>query len=127
MLNVESIRDYCLQKQNTTEEMPFGPSVVVFKVNNKMFCLMSLDEQPTTINVKCEPEKAIELREQYLSVLPGYHMNKQHWNTVIVDGLISPKIIKEFIDDSYNLVNKKLTPKKKKNSKSNHQPLKNLF
>ena len=115
MLNVESIRDYCLQKQNTTEEMPFGPSVVVFKVNNKMFCLMSLDEQPTTINVKCEPEKAIELREQYLSVLPGYHMNKQHWNTVIVDGLISPKIIKEFIDDSYNLVNKKLTPKKKKN------------
>ncbi|MEN9523077.1 MAG: hypothetical protein RL065_1454 [Bacteroidota bacterium] len=106
-MNVETIRDYCLAKPNATEGMPFGPTVLVFKVNNKMFCLMSLDEQPTTINVKCEPELAIELREQNSSIIPGYHMNKKYWNTLIIDETLSSKLIKNCIDMSYELVNKK--------------------
>ncbi|MEY2830057.1 MAG: hypothetical protein RIQ33_1915 [Bacteroidota bacterium] len=103
-MNLESIREYCLQKEGGTEHMPFGPSVAVYKVNHKMFCLISLDEIPTTINVKCDPEYAIELREKYTSVIPGYHMNKKYWNTIIIDGSIPSKIVKQFIDDSYQLI-----------------------
>ncbi|MEY4877338.1 MAG: hypothetical protein RL708_2488 [Bacteroidota bacterium] len=110
-MNVETIRDYCLAKPNTIEGMPFGATVLVFKVNNKMYCLMALDEQPTTINVKCDPDKAIELREEYLAIIPGYHMNKKYWNTMMIDGSLSTKLIKECIDMSYDLVNKKSTPK----------------
>jgi predicted DNA-binding protein (MmcQ/YjbR family) len=111
-VNVESIRDYCLNKTNATEGMPFGPTVLVFKVNNKMFCLMSLDEHPTTINVKCDPEIAIELREQHSSIIPGYHMNKKYWNTLIIDETLSSKLIKNCIDMSYDLVNKKSSTKR---------------
>ncbi|MFM2047528.1 MAG: hypothetical protein RI955_74 [Bacteroidota bacterium] len=110
-MNVETIRDYCLAKPNTTEGMPFGVGVLVFKVNNKMYCLMALDEQPTTINVKCDPDKAIELREEHSAIIPGYHMNKKYWNTMMIDGSLSTKLIKECIDLSYDLVVKKSTPK----------------
>jgi predicted DNA-binding protein (MmcQ/YjbR family) len=78
----------------------------VYKVNGKMFLLVSLDKQPLAFNVKCDPEKAIELREQYASVLPGYHMNKKLWNTVIIDGSVPSATLKEFVDDSYCLVAK---------------------
>ena len=106
-MNVEEIRAYTLQKENVTEGFPFGGDTLVFKVNEKLFLLVSLDKIPLRFNVKCDPDKAIELREEYPnSVLPGYHMNKKHWNTIIADGLKSV-ILKEMIDNSYNLVGKK--------------------
>jgi predicted DNA-binding protein (MmcQ/YjbR family) len=105
-MNIETIRNYCLQKPNVEETLPFGPDVIVFKVNNKVFLLLPLDAELLQFNVKCDPELALELREQYASVLPGYHMNKKHWNTIIVDGSISSSHIKEWIDHSYNLITK---------------------
>ncbi|MBS1663343.1 MAG: MmcQ/YjbR family DNA-binding protein [Bacteroidetes bacterium] len=110
-MDIETIREYCLGKKEVEEGFPFGESTLVFKVKGKMFLLASLDSDIPQFNVKCDPEKAIEWREQYASVIPGYHMNKRLWNTVIVDGSIPTKIIKEMIDDSYLLVVKSL-PKK---------------
>ena len=106
-MNIETIREYVLQKPAVTEGFPFGEDTLVFKVNEKIFFLAGLDSSPLQFNVKCDPDKAIELREEYPeSVLPGYHMNKKHWNTVIVDGRLSAKQLKEMIDDSYGLVAK---------------------
>ncbi len=104
-MNIEEIRDYALSLADVTEGFPFGETVLVFKIKSKMFLLLPLDEMVTQFNVKCNPEKAIELREEYPeTVLPGYHMNKKHWNTVIVDGRLSSKQIKEMIKESYGLV-----------------------
>ncbi len=100
----EDIREYCLAKPGVTEGLPFGPGVLVFKVNNKMFLLMSLDQHPLTFNVKCNPDEAIQLREQFAAVQPGYHMNKQHWNTITIDGSLTLKQIETFIDKSYDLI-----------------------
>jgi predicted DNA-binding protein (MmcQ/YjbR family) len=106
-LNVETIREYVLQKENVTEGFPFDEETLVIKVKNKMFLLLSLDETPLRFNVKCQPDKAIELREQYpQTVLPGYHMSKKHWNTIVLNGQLSSKIILQMIDDSYTLVAK---------------------
>jgi predicted DNA-binding protein (MmcQ/YjbR family) len=106
-MDIETIRQYCLQKENVTEGFPFGGDTLVFKRNEKAFLLVSLDSLPLRCNVKCDPEKAIELREEYPDViLPGYHMNKKHWNTIIVEGLKS-SMFKEMIDESYGLVGKK--------------------
>ena len=106
-MNIEALREYCLAKVDVEETLPFGPDTLVFKINNKVFLLASLDAQPLQFNVKCDPDLAIELREEYpTAVLPGYHMNKKHWNTIIVDGTISNKQICRFIDDSYQLVSK---------------------
>jgi predicted DNA-binding protein (MmcQ/YjbR family) len=105
-MDVEQLRDYCLSKPGAEETFPFGPENLVFKVNNKMFLLVSLDAQPLSFNAKCDPEKALELREEYSSVLPGYHMNKKHWNTVIIDGTLSSKQLKDMIDESYQFVAK---------------------
>ncbi len=104
-MNIEILREYVIQKQLVTEGFPFGDSVIVFKVNNKVFLLIPLDTNPLQFNVKCDPEKAIELRETYPnSVLSGYHMNKKHWNTVIADGPLSKKLLFELVDHSYQLV-----------------------
>ena len=103
-MDVEQIREYCLSRAGTEEALPFGPDTLVFKVNGKIFLLLSLDARPVQFNVKCNPEKAEELREEYDCVLPGYHMNKKHWNTVIADGSVSMKLLKEWIDHSYELV-----------------------
>lgn len=110
-MDIEVLRDYCLAKKDATEGFPFGETTLVFKVRGKMFLLVSLDNPQLQFNVKCDPELAIEWREQYSAVQPGYHMNKKMWNTVIVDGSIPNKILKEMIDDSYVLVVKSL-PKK---------------
>ena len=112
MHNAETLREYCIAKEDSTEGFPFGEETLVFKVNNKMFCLMALDSQPLSINVKCDPDIAEELRAAYDAVQPGYHMNKKLWNTVIIDGTIPDKKIKEFIDWSYELVNSKVKNKK---------------
>lgn len=109
-MNIEEIRAYCLEKKGITESFPFDESTLVFKVMGKMFALTSLEKEPS-INLKCDPEKAIELRECFPSVQPGYHMNKRLWNTVYLDDSIPDTLIREWIDDSYYLVVKKL-PKK---------------
>jgi predicted DNA-binding protein (MmcQ/YjbR family) len=102
-MNVEIIREYCIKKASTTEGFPFGEDTLVFKVKGKIFALVNLDGDPS-LNLKCDPSLALELRERYSSVIPGYHMNKKHWNTVLLDGKISDKEIFAMIDHSYNLV-----------------------
>jgi predicted DNA-binding protein (MmcQ/YjbR family) len=108
-MNVEEIRDFALSLEDVTESFPFGLVTIVFKTNNKMFLLLPLDEVDLLkINVKCNPELAIELRIQYPeTVLPGYHMNKKHWNTIVIDGLLPWMRIKEMIEHSYGLVGKR--------------------
>ena len=96
--------DYCLSKPCATEGMPFGPDVLVFKVSGKMFALAALDEVPTTVNLKCDPDLALELRDRYQQVTPGYHMNKRHWNTVEIEGGIPGLELRKMIDHSYDLV-----------------------
>lgn len=106
-MNIESLREYCLSKPGVEETLPFGPDTLVFKVNNKLFLLTGLDEAELRFNVKCDPDKALELREEFSCVLPGYHMNKKHWNTIVVDGSVSTRQLKEWIDHSYDLVSDK--------------------
>lgn len=106
-MDVEEIRLYALQKENATEGFPFGEDTLVFKTNDKIFLLVSLDNADLRFNVKAEPDKAIEQREEYpANIVPGYHMNKKHWNTIIIAGL-KTKLLMQLIDDSYNLVAKK--------------------
>ena len=102
-MNIESLRDYCLSKPGVAETFPFGPETLVFKVMDKMFLLISLDK-PDSFNVKCDPEKAVQLREEYDEVQPGYHMSKVHWNTVSFNGRLKETQLQEMIDDSYSLV-----------------------
>jgi len=109
-MNIEELRDYCLSKKGVTESFPFDEEVLVFKVMNKMFLLTNINKD-LSMNVKCDPEKAIELREQYSSVLPGWHMNKKHWNTVDIDGSIPDHILKGWVDNSYDLIVASLTKK----------------
>ncbi len=106
-MNIEDIREYCLSKADVEESLPFGPTVVVFKTNGKVFLLLPLDSEQVQFNVKCDPELAVTLRETHDCVLPGYHMNKKHWNTIIVDGSVKNSMLKEWIDHSYLLVCKK--------------------
>jgi predicted DNA-binding protein (MmcQ/YjbR family) len=106
-MNLEELRDYCLSLGHVEESLPFGPDTLVFKVNNKAFLLTGLENIDLRFNVKCDPEKAIELRAEYPCVLPGYHMNKKHWNTIVVDGSLKDSLLESWILDSYNLVNKK--------------------
>ena len=110
-MNIETLQRYCVSKNGVEESFPFGPDTLVFKVGGKLFLLAALDAAPLQFNVKCDPEIALQLREQYKCVQPGYHMNKTHWNTVIVDGTIPEKSLLQWIDSSYNLVVKSL-PKK---------------
>ncbi|MCB2197708.1 MAG: MmcQ/YjbR family DNA-binding protein [Bacteroidetes bacterium] len=112
-MNIEEFRDYCLNKKVVTEGFPFDETTLVFKVMNKMFALTDVEDE-FSINLKCDPEKAIRLREEYPDqVMPGYHMNKNHWNTIIVDGTIPDKILYQWVDESYDLIVKSL-PKAKR-------------
>lgn len=105
-MDLSEIRDYALSRGEVEEGFPFGESALVFKVKGKMFLLVMVDAVPLRFNVKCEPGKAVEWRERYMSVEPGYHMNKKHWNTVTVDGSLRRDQLKEMIDDSFQLVAK---------------------
>lgn len=109
-MNIEELRDYCLQKPGATEGFPFGEDTLVFKVGGKMFLLAGL-ESGNSFNAKCDPERAVELRELHTEVQPGYHMNKKMWNTVYMDGSLPHKLLRELIDHSYQLVVQSL-PKK---------------
>ena len=103
-MDIETLREYCLSKPDAEESFPFGPETLVFKVWGKVFLLTGLDSPDLRFNVKCDPDKAVEIREEFPCVLPGFHMNKKHWNTIVVDGSVSAKQLKEWIDWSYNLV-----------------------
>lgn len=111
-MNIEEFREYCIAKPGVTEEFPFDESTLVFKVMGKMFALTDLIDE-FSLNLKCDPERAIELRELYPAIKPGYHMSKVHWNTIMMDGSVPQKLILELIDHSYQLVVEKL-PKSKK-------------
>jgi predicted DNA-binding protein (MmcQ/YjbR family) len=106
LMNIESLREYCISKKSVTESFPFDEETLVFKASGRIFALVSLEGE-LSINLKCDPALAIELRERYPAVTPGYHMNKKHWNTVVVDGSIPEKEIFSWIDHSYGLVMKK--------------------
>ena len=107
---IDVLREHCLAKKEVSESFPFDENTLVFKVYDKMFALISLEREPLQMNLKCEPEKAIELREEYYQVIPGYHSNKKHWNTIVLEN-ISIEFVKKWIDHSYELVWQKL-PKK---------------
>ena len=103
-MDIETLREYCLSKPDAEESFPFGPETLVFKVWGKVFLLTGLDSPDLRFNVKCDPNKAVEIREEFPCVLPGFHMNKKHWNTIVVDGSVSAKQLNEWIDWSYDLV-----------------------
>jgi predicted DNA-binding protein (MmcQ/YjbR family) len=107
-MDLAQFREYCLSKPRATESTPFGPDVLVFKVSGKMFALAALDEVPTAVNLKCDPDLALDLRDRYQHVRPGYHMNKKHWNTVEIDSGMSDTELRKMIDHSYDLVVKNL-------------------
>jgi predicted DNA-binding protein (MmcQ/YjbR family) len=112
-MDLETVRNYCLKKKGVSECLPFDEDTPVYKVAGKIFLLANIIS-PTSINIKCDPEKAVELREQFEAVMPGYHMNKLHWNTVSLENFIPDKLIFNWIDDSYNLVVENLPKKDKK-------------
>jgi len=102
-MDLVRLREYCISKKEATESFPFGEDTLVFKVAGKIFALVNLDGD-LSINLKCDPALALELRERHSSVIPGYHMNKKHWNTVMLDGSVPDKDIFSWIDHSYNLI-----------------------
>lgn len=107
-MNLDKLKQYLSNKPGSSEDYPFGPDTLVYKVLGKMFALFGEDDDPIRVNLKCDPNEAIVLRDMYESVIPGYHMNKEHWNTVILDGTIPESEIKKMIDESYRLVIKSL-------------------
>ncbi|HRN79579.1 MAG TPA: MmcQ/YjbR family DNA-binding protein [Ferruginibacter sp.] len=109
-MDVEWLRSYALRKPNVSECFPFDEHTLVFKKGDKIFMLMALDEFPLRVNLKCDPEWAIELRASYPEhIFPGYHMNKKHWNTVVVNGKLSPDLMQRMVDESYEKVKAKKT------------------
>jgi predicted DNA-binding protein (MmcQ/YjbR family) len=110
-MNIEEFREYCLAKKGVEETFPFGETTLVFKVMGKMFALTGLDGDAFTVNLKCDPDRAIELRESFPQVRPGYHMNKKHWNTVEFENGLPDDLLTELVDHSYDLVVRKM-PKK---------------
>ena len=111
-MNIEEVRDYCIHKKGATESFPFDNKVLVFKVMTKVFALTNIEEGDS-INLKCAPERAIELREQFMGIQKGYHMSKKHWNTVLIESDVNRKLLKELITHSYDLFTGKLTEKEK--------------
>ncbi|MFL6528659.1 MAG: MmcQ/YjbR family DNA-binding protein [Chthoniobacterales bacterium] len=103
-MDAETFRDCCLAKSGATESTPFGPDNLVFKVGGKMFALLAIDEVPPQVNLKCDPDLALQLRDRYDDVRPGYHMNKKHWNTVVLQSRIPEAELRRMIDHSYELV-----------------------
>lgn len=113
-MNIEEFRDYCLAKKNVSECFPFDEQTLVFKVADKMFAYSGLEHHPAKVNLKCDPDWAIELREEYEEIVPGYHSSKIHWNTVTIEGALQNSFIKQLIDHSYAMVIKGMSKKKQK-------------
>jgi predicted DNA-binding protein (MmcQ/YjbR family) len=99
-----ALRKWCLARPEAVEEFPFGPGVSVFKVGGKIFAISDLGSRPLRVSVKCEPDLAVQLRDTYPAVAPGYHLNKRHWNTITLDGSLSDATVRDMIEDSYDLV-----------------------
>ena len=116
-MNLEKIESIFMAKSGATKEFPFGDDIMVFKVMNKMYGLISLDDEPLNINLKCDPNDALAYRDIYECVNPDYHMNKKHWNTITLDGTMQEEILKDMVDESYELVVSKLTRKQKEELK----------
>ncbi len=110
-MNVEDFRNYCLSKPKTTEDFPFDQDTLVFRIETKIYCLVNIRKLPLSVNLKCDPDYAIELREKYDAISPGYHMNKKHWNTICLDELGNDELLMQLVDHSYEMVVKGL-PKK---------------
>jgi len=104
MFYADDVREVLLAKAHTSEETPFGPEVLVYKVGGKMFALLTIEEVPVRMNLKCDPERALDLRDRHEGIIPGYHMNKKHWNTLVLDQTLPEPLIRELIDHSYDLV-----------------------
>ncbi len=111
-MNVEEVRQFCIAKSGVTEGFPFDDTTLVLKVGGKIFVLLNLDGNPS-LNLKCDPERAIDLRERFDDIIPGYHMNKKHWNTVLLEGSLTDNLVKEMINHSYDLVYESLPRKEK--------------
>ncbi len=107
-MDIESLREYCLSKKGTSEDFPFDETTLCFRVGGKIFCITDTHSLPFSFNLKCDPEWAVSLREQYDNIQPGWHMNKKHWNTVQPDEAIPFELLRQMIDESYNLVFKSL-------------------
>jgi predicted DNA-binding protein (MmcQ/YjbR family) len=107
-MDLPDVVSHCLSKTGAEETTPFGPDTLVYKVGGKMFALTSPDEFPARVNLKCDPERALALRDEFEAIIPGYHMNKRHWNTLVLDGSLPSKLVRELIDHSYELVVKSL-------------------
>jgi predicted DNA-binding protein (MmcQ/YjbR family) len=113
-MTLDDLREYCLAKPATEETLPFGPDTLVFKVAGKMFAITGLDEEDLRVNLKCDPDRSVQLRERYEEIVPGWHMNKHHWNTVYIEnGDLSDGFVRELIDHSYDLIVASLTKKKR--------------
>lgn len=126
MIDAESFRHHCLLMPGAVEALPFGPDTLVFKVGGKIFAMMALEGFPTTVNLKCDPERAIELRADFDAIVPGYHMNKDHWNTVSLDGSLSDKLVLALVDHSYELVFNSLTKRAKTAIETEAKPIATL-
>jgi predicted DNA-binding protein (MmcQ/YjbR family) len=113
-MDARALRHWCLEQAGAIEEFPFGPENSVFKVGGKIFAITALDRTPLEVSVKCEPELADQLRASYAAIRPGYHLNKRHWNTVTVDGSLSDRLVRELIEDSYDLVSHTLPKRVRK-------------
>ena len=100
----DDVREVLLAKPHAVEETPFGSEVLVYKVGGKMFALLTVEEVPVRMNLKCDPERALDLRDRHEGIIPGYHMNKKHWNTLVLDQTLPANLIRELIDHSYDLV-----------------------
>jgi predicted DNA-binding protein (MmcQ/YjbR family) len=103
-VDASELRSWCLQQTGASEDFPFGPEHSVFKVAGKMFALSALDRTPLEVSVKCEPDLAVALRDSYPEIRPGYHLNKRHWNTITLDGTLPDQLVRDLIEDSYDLV-----------------------
>ena len=114
-MHADDVREVLLSKEHVSEETPFGPEVLVYKVGGKMFALLTIEEVPVRMNLKCDPVRALELREQYEQIQPGFHMNKKHWNTITCDDILDPQRVHELIDHSYDLVVSKMSKKERMN------------
>lgn len=114
VMHAEEVREFLLQKRFVSEETPFGPEVLVYKIGGKMFALLTIEEVPVRLNLKCDPERSLALRDRHESIIPGYHMNKKHWNTLLLDQSLQNPLIHELIDHSYDLVFASLPKRVKK-------------
>jgi predicted DNA-binding protein (MmcQ/YjbR family) len=114
-MNLPDFIDHCLAKKGAEETTPFGPDVLVYKVCGKIFALTVPDEVPSRVNLKCDPDRSLELRDEYEAVIPGFHMNKRHWNTVYLDETLPDALVRELTDHSYELVIKSLKKSDREN------------